>query len=170
MMGVLPDPSCLTPLWSPISLFSPSWLWLQSFWSLIPNLLFCQPFPDCTLSFLSLLVPCCLACSNSRCSCLLLWPGFWSPPLFSSSIHYCCDPLCADHYPVLDNFYEQLSHCLQHCGTSTLSSIHHHASVPGWNIIIHLFKEKANFCYTLILHFNAMKNTWGWSSLLPNRV
>ena len=133
------------PVWhlsGPHSLsFSRSWLWLQYFWSLIPNLLFlCQPFPDSpTLSFLSLLVPCCLACSNSGCSCLLLWRGFWSPPHFPNS-----DPLCTHHYPVLDNFCKQnlILHCVQcqHC---------HHDSGPGWNNITCLFREKAKFWYSV---------------------
>ena len=63
------------------------------------------------------------------------------PWLLWSSVHR--------HNPVLDNFCEQLSHCLQHCATSTLSSIHHRASVPGWNIITHLFREKAKFWYSV---------------------
>ena len=70
-------------------------------------------------------------------------------PSLPDSVWDCCDPLCTEHYSVLDRFCEQLTHCLQHCAFSTLPTSRRIVSVPGWNTAARSFKEKANFWHSV---------------------
>ena len=66
-----------------------------------------------------------------------------------NSICDCCDPQCMVHTPVLDWFCEQLSLCLHHCAVSTMPTVRHSSSVPGWNTAARLYEEKANFWHAV---------------------
>jgi len=66
-----------------------------------------------------------------------------------NSICDCCDPQCTVHISALDWFCEQLSLCLHHCALSTLPTVCHSSSVPGWNTAARLYKEKANFWHVV---------------------
>ena len=46
-------------------------------------------------------------------------------------------------------FCEQLSLCLHHCAVSTMPTVCHSSSVPGWNTAARLYKEKANFWHAV---------------------
>ena len=54
---------------------------------------------------------------------------------FPNSICDCCDPQCTVHTSALDWFCEQLSLCLHQCALSTLPTVCHSSSVPGWNAV-----------------------------------
>ena len=66
-----------------------------------------------------------------------------------NSISDCCDPQCTVHFPALDWFCEELSQCLHHCAVSTLPTVCHSSSVPGWNTAARLYKEKTNFWHAV---------------------
>ena len=70
-------------------------------------------------------------------------------PSFPNSICDCCDPQCTVHTSALDWFCEQLPLCLHQCALSTLPTVCHSSSVPGWNTAARLYKEKANFWHAV---------------------